>query len=323
MINRLFIKKRFSNAFSFLSIESFAKKHRPFEKAKTIVQYFYYFLAFQALVFANSGGRYITQSESFSPVWSISWAGFLSFTDVVYIIQLFFLISAFMGAFFYSYRVARILVFLAIFQVHALLSSFVQVDHHWYPWLYVSFLLIFLPDAFIKKEQSLEQRKKFLLVFFAVQVVAFLTYSMSGFGKVYDAVHQYLSGEVHAFAPKAFALHLAYWLRKTDSTTMLGPFFIKHYLIGWPLFVGAIYLQFFSIWAVFKPSLHKIWAFGLILMHIGIFITINILFVPGALLLLLFFFDSPFKKPDTTWRETILDLPLFGWVLKRIWPRPR
>jgi len=52
-------------------------------------------------------------------------------------------------------------VVLAIFQVHALLSSFVQVDHHWYPWLYVSFLLIFLPDIFIKKEQSLEERKNF------------------------------------------------------------------------------------------------------------------------------------------------------------------
>jgi len=50
---------------------------------------------------------------------------------------------------------------------------------------------------------------------------------MSGFGKVYDAVHQYTLGEVHAFDPKAFALHLAYWLRKTDSTTLLGPFLLN------------------------------------------------------------------------------------------------
>ena len=314
------IKKYLSSIFPF-SIESFAARGKPFTKAKTIVQFFYYFLAFQALVVIN-GGKFLSQEENFSPVWSIPWANHLSLATTANIVQFFFLISAFIGAFFFQNRIARIFVFLGIFQLNALLSSVLRADHHWYPWLYVSFLLIFLPDAWAGKAHSLQVRKKFLLVFFSAQAVTLFIYSMAGLGKIQGAISQYFAGQTHAFAPEALALHIAYWLRNIDSTSLLGSFFVEHVIVGWPLFLGMIYLQFFSLWIAFKPSLHKIWAFGLIFMHTGIYLTMDMLFFPTALLLIFLFFDSPFKKHDTSWRETVGDLPIFGWMLRRILFRP-
>lgn len=305
--------------FSF-SIESFAKKRRPFEKAKSIVQFFYYFLAFESLVVLHGGGN-LAKDQEFSPVWAIAWTNFASADEANIIIRLFLLLSALVGAFFYRHRLARVIVFLGVWQMHALLSSFLRIDHHWYPWLYISFLLIFLPDVWIAKKSTLYERKKFLLVFFSVQVVTLLMYTMAGFGKLQGAYYQYIQGVTNAFDPAALALHIAYWLRANDTSSLLGSFFIRHPWLGWPLFIGTIYLQLFSLWAAFKPSLHKFWALGLILMHTGIYLTMNMLFLPISLLLLLFFFDSPFRKPHTSWREMVLDLPLFGWILRRIWPR--
>ncbi|MCP6719988.1 MAG: hypothetical protein KJI72_01500 [Patescibacteria group bacterium] len=298
-------------------ITSFATGKRSLEKAKTITRFLYYFLAFRSLSILFGRGQYASQEGNFSPIWSIKWAELLNFPDVINIIVFFFLISAFVGALFNQLRVGRVIAFLGVFQLHAFLSSFIQVDHQWYPWLYVTFLLIFLPDA-PAQEYSFEKRKKFLLVFFGAQAAIFTIYSMAGFGKTYGAIEQFLQGGVHAFAPEALALHIAHWLVANNSTSLVGSFIIAHPLVGWPFFVGSIYLLLFSLWAVFKPSLHRLWAFGLLLYHIGVYAAMNISFLGSPLLLLLLFFDSPFKKRGVKWKEIILDLPLFGWLLRRL-----
>ncbi|MCH7883372.1 hypothetical protein IIA95_03075 [Patescibacteria group bacterium] len=316
-----FLSKRFGDIFTSLSIESFAQEYKPFEKAKNIVRYLYYFLAFQSLAMLKGLERNFPNEENFSPIWSIAWADFLNFNDTVNIVRFFFLVSAFIGAFFYRHRIGRIIVFLGIFQLHAFLSSFVSPDHNWYPWLYVSFLLIFLPDTRQKEKPLFKERKKFLLVFLSLQAAIFFIYTMAGVSKVYNAINQFLAGEVHAFAREAFALHIAHWLSATDSTSLLGPFIIQHPWIGWPFFIGSIYLQFFALWIIFKPSLHKLWAFGLILIHIGTYVTMDILFLSSSIFLLFLFFDSPFRKPNITWREITLDLPLFGWAFRYLYKK--
>lgn len=312
-----YIKKFTAYIYDFPSLESFAKEERPLEKAKNIVRYLYYFLALKSTTMLFAGDTYFGASENFSPVWSTLWVNLLSPADAITIIQFFFLASAFIGSFFYWNRIARIIAFLGVFELHALLSSFgIEVDHAWYPWLFVTFFLIFLPDTRAQTRHSLEGRKKFLLVFLAVQASVFFTYSMSGFGKIYGAINQIIDGGIHAFAPEALALHVAHWLASTDSVSLLGPFIIDHPWFGWPLFVGTIYLQFFALWILFKPSLHKLWAAGLVFSHIGIYVIMGLTYLSSAPLLILLFFDSPFHKPGTSWRKILLDLPIFGSLLR-------
>jgi hypothetical protein len=68
-----------------------------------------------------------------------------------------------------------------------------------------------------------------------------------------------------------------------------------------------------------RPSLQKIWAFELILFHIGTTLTMGVSFTPFVLLLGLLFFNSPFGR-NTTIKEMLFDVPIFGqcieWLMK-------
>lgn len=294
-----------------MNIENFAQQFEPFEKAKRIVQFLYFALAFQSLSVLNGRENFIREfsNQNFNPVWSVSWIKMLDLTTGANIIMLFFVASAFIGALFYKHLLGRIMAFLGVLEFHALMSSSsVQVDHHWYLWLYATFLLCFLPNT--------SDKKKFLFTFFCLQVVIFGIYSMVGLGRIRGTIADIGTGGVSAFAPEALALHIAYWLSQNNTTSLLGPFIIDHPWIGWPFFAGSMYLLLFSIWAVFKPSLHRIWALGLIIYHISIYLTMNMLFISPSLLLIFLFFDSPFRKKGLSLKDMILDLPILGWIAR-------
>ena len=122
---------------------------------------------------------------------------------------------------------------------------------------------------------------------------------------------------MHSLAIDATALHIADRLLATNATSVLGPLVIEYPLVGWPFFLWFnFYLMPFAFLAAFRPSLHTFWAAGLILYHIGSYLTMNIGFTANILLLALFFFFSPFATPNTSWRTIVSDMPLLGWLKK-------
>lgn len=292
-----------------------AARVESFWKARNIVQYFYYHLAFLAVLFLPWWDNFLTRAN-FSPLWPIAWAGYTTFPAAVNIVRVTFLIGTFAGAFFYRHRLGRIAAFLGIVQFHTLESSFGQPNHQWYPWLYIALLFLFLPDAWGGRGQTREDRKKFLIIFWGAQALFLLTYSMAGLGKFWGALQQFAASQPNAFSPNAFALQIADWSTLMQSRPLLAPFFVAHPLAGWPLYLGALYLQLFAVAAAFRPAIAKLWALGLILFHIGTYLTMDIYFLPPILLLLLLFFDSPFRDPRTAWRNVLFDLPLIGSVIK-------
>ncbi|MDP2735832.1 MAG: hypothetical protein Q8P12_06520 [bacterium] len=294
------------------------KEDEAFRKAAHITQYFYYILLFVA-IFTLPMWDFAVQRADFSPVWSMAWTGLFDYDTAVNIIRFLFLGAALVGAFLWKHRAARFLAFLGILQFHAFESSFSAINHQWYLWVYVALLFVFLPD--VRQKATAAERGRFLLVFWGAQAFILLTYSMSGLGKLLGAAGQMLQGQVHAFLPEAFSLHIAYWMNAIQGTTLLGPFIVDHPFIVWPFFVASMYVLVFALWAAFKPSLHKLWAFLLILFHIGTFLTMNILFVPPTLLLLILFFDSPFASPDAGWRKTLSGIPLFGKAFDLAFPQ--
>lgn len=299
------------------SIGEQTAREGPFGKARDIVRYFYYHLVFLAVFFLPSWDNFLTRAN-FSPLWPIAWAKYTSFPTVVTIVGFAFLTGALLGAFFYWHRIGRFLAFVGILQFHALESSFGQPSHQWYPWLYLSFLFLFLPDAWGELDRSVEKRKKFLLIFWGAQALFLLTYSMSGIGKLWSAIVQLAHGQPNAFSPNAFALQIADWLTQMQATTLLGSFIIAHPLVGWPFYLAMLYLLLFAVLAAFRPAIQKLWAFGLILFHIGTYLTMRIYFFPPVILLLLLFFDSPFRSPGTTWRDILANLPFVGWAIERL-----
>ena len=141
-----------------------------------------------------------------------------------------------------------------------------------------------------------------------------MTYTMSGIGKLVGALIQSTRGEIHALAPQSLPLTIAESLLRSDLTSFLGPFLINYYYIAWLLMLGTVYLQFFSLWAAFRPTLHQLWGIGLIFFHISTYLSFYVGFPENTLWLAIFFVGSPFRPQKLSWRKIFQDLPLIGQI---------
>ena len=279
-------------------------------EAARLVPFMYYFMTFIAFMNLEGLNHLISNPRGeLSPRWPIFWAGYFDQAAATSAIIIFFVISSLIAAVFYRNILARVLAFLGFLQFHAFNSSFGYPNHQWDVWLWVSFIFIFFPNIW-SQSVSEATKKKFLLVFWAAQAYLLMTYSMSGLGKIYDSVWQALAGEAHSFSLDAAALHVSTLLYSLQQSTPLGPLIVEHPWLGWIPFVGIIYLEFFSLYVAFTPSLHRIWGVGLVLFHMGTYLAMRAIFVSPVPLLLLLLLSSPF--PGKPGLAPLIDLPLFG-----------
>jgi hypothetical protein len=130
------------------------------------------------------------------------------------------------------------------------------------------------------------------------------------------AIYQIAAGQPNAFMPSALGAHVAQRLLQTDSTSALGAWIIGHPWLTWPLMPVPIYLEFFSFWLAFRPPLQRLWAAALITFHMATFFTMTISFPQSCFLLAIFFFASPWQSANCSSREIVLNLPLFGDLLR-------
>ena len=256
--------------------------------------------------------------EPVDPLWPVWWLKAVDAHAGARIILAGGFATALLGAFFCEYRWARVAVFLGLLEYLGLKFSFGSIHHSMHLALTFSFLLIFLPRHWARPgEADRLTRQMTLRVFWCCQAFVLMSYSMSGLGKIGGAIYQAALGQINAFYPQALSLHVAERLLQTNSNSLLGGWIIEHPMCGWPLMVGAMYLQFFSFWAAFRPSLQKLWGIGLILFHIGNSLILTINFHANIFLIAVFLLYSPFQSERFSWRRTVVDLPLFGVMLRR------
>lgn len=292
-------------------------QRRAFDAAVTLVSAFYagnLFFAFQNL---RLGSGHL-DTRAIEALWPVFWVEPLGIAASVSGMMLLMVVGAAAAALLPGRRVARILAFLGVFFFHAYLNSFGKINHAFHGWILASFLLIFLPDGGRERlARRAASRQRYLNAFWSAMAVQGLTYTLAGSWKALAAIPQALRGEVHSFSPDGLATHIAHRLLQTNSDSLLGPFFIDHAWIGWPSFVFVLYLQVFALWAVFRPSLHRLWGIGLISFHFMVYLTMSIAFGPPVLLLGLCFVCSPFAG-ELDLRAVASELPLFGPLLRRL-----
>ncbi len=297
------------------AIEAYAKDDRALTKALHIVPYLYFFLLYQAFsVFAAWQKKPLFSAEQFNPRWTVEWLSLFSFEHAVLLVTGLFLVGMLGASFFFSRRSARIVAFLSLFIFHGFMSSFGGPDHNWLVWIYPLLFLIFLPDLWRKKETTLLERKKFLIGFLGVQIYIGVIYTLAGLGKVVRGLEQMIAGQANFLSPDALALHVANWLPTIGSESVFGTFIVEYPIVGWPLFWGMLYFQLFTLWAIFKPNLHRVWGACLVLFYILNFLIMNILYIDTFFLIAALLLNSPFEKPGTTWKERLRDMPIVGWI---------
>jgi hypothetical protein len=317
----VFLKKMAQGRFRFHEPRPFHRQAQAFYSAETLVRAFYACLLFFA---ANGMGSWegIANRGAFDLLWPVAWLGWTNPQMGASLIFAFYLVSMLAAAFAPRLRWARFAAFFGLFQYQALHYSNGKIGHSMHAWLLISFLLIFLPNAWGGSQPlNRRERQSFLQVFWTCQAFFLLTYSMAGLGKVAGAIYQASIGEITCFHPQAFALHAAERLLETHSSSAFGGWFIEHSLAGWPLMIGGVYLQFFSLLALFRPPLLRLWALGLALFHLLSFFVLTINFPSSVLLLALFLFASPFLSRNYSSREILETLPLFGPVFRRLLSR--
>ncbi len=256
---------------------------------------------------------------SMDPLWPLAWMKWIGQGAGIPLVLLFSIFGSLAGAWKPDWLVSRILAFLGCLEGMALDNSFGKINNHLHLWTVVAFMLIFLPrekEAFHDEEK----REGALRLFWGAQAFILLTYSMSGLAKLMGAGLQITRGNAHTlFHSDALARHVAERLLETSETSIAGPWIIAHPAFGWLLLLGAVYLEVFALAIAFRPSLQRLWALGLILMHVGIFLCMNVVFSNSILLLALFFFASPFAERVFPARQRIRDIPLFGPFLIAAW----
>lgn len=259
-------------------------------------------------------------SSDLIPLWPVGWTGYFSKNASIILILGFQLATALLGVFFCGSRSVRILVFLGLLEYVAMRNSYGKIGHSYHLLVLLSFLLIFLPRGWSRASAARRSvQAKALLVFSACQFLIMMSYSLAGLGKVAMAFYQMSQGQVHAFHPQALPLHVAQRLLETNSQSPLGPWMIDHSLLAWPMMQATLYLQLFAVVIVFRPSLQKPWAAGLILFHVFSFLILTINFPFNCFLLGLFFLTE--NRPPTSLRRMLADLPLFGMVFRLMSPK--
>lgn len=294
----------------------FLTKQAQFQQAQLIIRIFY------VIIFLFEYRKYsrwtsLVNTTSLDPIWPVYWLNYVNIEFGILCILYLGLCSSLLAITFPNWRITRILVFLSLLEFTAFNNSFGKINHAAHLSILLSFILIFLPSRWDSlKKVNQYTKNTTLMIFASCQSFIMLTYTMAGIGKVFGAVIQGFQGEIHNFAPQALALHIARAFSQQDSYTVLGLWLMEHYYIGWPLMIGTIYLQFFAIWAVFRPSLHQIWGFGLILFHIASVFTMKISFMQSSLWLVLFFINSPFRPLNFNIQQVVEDLPIFGFFFR-------
>lgn len=191
----------FRNALQYPSLSEMAHDTRIMTAARVLVAYYYYFLAFLSVLFLTSG---FLHKVNFDPFWPLSWSSWLEFdfATTVLIVKLFFLAAAFLSLLFHNTWWSRLLIFIAIWQVHALESSFGSMNHHWYGWLYTSLIFVFLPNVW--RDESWNTSRTFLLSIWFAQASVALLYTLAGIHKLITALEQFSQNENTWFINRRF-----------------------------------------------------------------------------------------------------------------------
>ncbi len=290
-------------------------QREQFTSAQTIARVFY------SIIFFISIGNWTTFSGATEiyPLWPVLWMNFVGVDIGTKIISVLYLLSSLLALITPSWRISRILVFVGLLEFRALANSFGKINHSGHITILICFLLIFLPYGWLSKNANKYTRVATLTIFSSCQVFFMMTYTMSGIGKLVGAFIQAFEGEIHALVPQSLPLHIANSSFNSGiRETLLGPFIMEHVYLSWGLMLGAIYLQFFSLWAAFRPALHQLWGLSLIIFHLSIRMSIGVGFDENVLWLGIFFVGSPFRPRTFSLKNILRDLPLVNLIYDQL-----
>lgn len=290
----------------------FGGHRRRFEQTFTLVRVFYGLHLLHLASALKSWNRWL-ELEKIDGLWPLAWGAHLPAPLVASQVVVLYALGI-VAVLIWPHRwPARALLFMGLLQRAALDNSFGKVDHGFHAWIYVSFVLIFLPDGTLSQlRHSISLRQRYLLVWAGGQGMLLMIYSLAGWWKVYFGIQQVLKGQVGVFSLRGFSYMTADRLLQTNSDSVLGPLIIEMPHLGWLLLVAGIYVELVALVVLFRPSLLRLWGVALAGLHLGSLLVLTVGFESNIILGIVLLVASP--GPEGSWRRILRDLPLLGWL---------
>ena len=290
---------------------AFGTLNHRFHVAELLVRIFY---AAQFVFLSDQVRRWdeLRAAANMDPLWPVWWVPKLGISNSISLILLIYGFGLLVSVINSRIRLGRILSFVGLILTAAFINSFGKIGHSYHAWIYVSFLFLFLPT----KVESRFHRLVFLNVFLTAQAMIMMIYTLAGYWKIHYALQQFLMGEMSAFSIKGFSNMLAATFLRKNEGSSVGVFILHHPFSGWALFWGAIYVEFFSLVAILRPSLHRLWGVLLIGLHIGTQLTVGASFRSNIFLLAILICGSPFASRSMSVAEVFWELPVVRFAAR-------
>ncbi len=253
--------------------------------------------------------------KGLSPLWPIAWLKELPLergVDLIFVL-------AFAGGVWVLLRpmsrLARVFFAVAYLQVVALALSLAKISHSDHVSLWVAFLLCLAPGGSRSDLGRAKFRNGWLTAFAGCQVMAALFYSLSGFWKLVGFLKA-PTGWVSLLDYGGLSYSIGVKAGQAGGIPAAGAWLSAHPFLST---VGAwlvLYIQLFSLVAVFRPRVHRIWGVGLVAFHLATLVGMDVPFVQTMPLLALLFIGSPFVPRGDTWRGAFGQLPVARLTLE-------
>ena len=281
---------------------------RSFIQAQVLVRCFYAAMLYISLTQLQRW-QLFEQLVPLNTLWPVAWVSLLPWQTALYLVLGLFVTGAATALIFTEQRWARILAFLGCLEFYALYYSFNDISHRDHLFVLVAFMLILLTKA--SHNQSEEGKRTYLLSFFGVQAIIFLTYMMTGLTKVIISARSFVGGGLTSFHPQTLVGYVAN-ANLDGNNTLLGPLLIQYPELGFLLLTTVVFVELFAFYIAFRPSLHRLYGVFMVGMHIGIATTVGLFFSTHLLTVALFLVASPFVPVNFKFWATLHDIPMIG-----------
>jgi len=280
-----------------------------YDRAALIARAFYAFALYWVIIDMN-GFLQLQRAEAIDPQWPAGWVESVGMDLGVNLIIIGHIAAALLALCLPQWRVARFAYFFTLLQYMAILNGFGKINHNMHAWLFVSAILVLLPDRGWNRRQRIGDRHYFLTVFWCAQLAVLFFYTLTGVWKVLHGIAALRDPNlISGFQFSGFALIVGDRILLTGQETLLGEWFVRNRIPGWLLYQGTVYLEAASILIAFRPRLHRVWGIGLLLFHLGTQLGMGFTFDRNLVVLALLFVCSPAMPDGVRFRDAVLDLP--------------
>lgn len=308
---------------AFLGPRVFGRLSSSYGQTRMLVRLYYLASAYVCYSLMPELDGVARSASNWEFLWPIQWMAGMELVTAIRVLVVLAFLSALIAFQFTGSRITRIAFAVLFLCVAAVPNSLGSINHGYHAWLWISVCLIFLPRTTNERATRAHQMS-YLTAFAMTQLLLLFFYTLSGFWKVLAGAQSLIQGVDGNFSYLAFPRLLANRVVQTGDSPLLAGFFIENPAIAWPLFLFVIYAQLVAVIVAFRPNLHAIWAYLLVMFHLGTWLLMEIAFPLHIMFLLLFFALSPFRPEHWRARDALEDLPVFGALFRlpgRLKPR--